>query len=156
GHRRVGSAAPHLGIAAAAYLAAFGLRFDLEPDPYWVATALATLPLLLACKLVGFWSARLFGGSWRHVSVHDVEEIARGNVLGSTLFLAAMVFTFGLRGFPRSVFLLDLALCTLAMSAIRVGIRLAHERGERTRVRRIETLALIVGAGSAGIKLLQE
>ena len=155
-HRQLVSIATHLGIAAFAYLVAFGLRFDLELDPHWVATALATLPLLLACKLVGFWSARLFGGSWRHVSVQDVEDIARGNVLASTLFLAVMVFTHGLRGFPRSVFLLDLVLCTLAMSAIRVGIRLAHERRESTRPRRIETLAIIVGAGSAGIKLLQE
>jgi len=155
-HRQLVSIATHLGIAAFAYLAAFGLRFDLELHPHWVATAVATLPLLLACKLVGFWSARLFGGSWRHVSVQDVEDIARGNVLASTLFLAVMVFTHGLRGFPRSVFLLDLVLCTLAMSAIRVGIRLAHERRESTRPRRIETLAIIVGAGSAGIKLLQE
>jgi FlaA1/EpsC-like NDP-sugar epimerase len=155
-HRNAVSIATHLGIAAAAYLVAFALRFDLELHPHWVETALATLPLLLACKLVGFWSARLFGGSWRHVSVHDVEDIARGNILASTLFLAVMVFTHGLRGFPRSVFLVDLILCTLAMSAIRVGIRLFHERGERRSVRRIETLAIIVGAGSAGIKLLQE
>ncbi|MCC6848626.1 MAG: polysaccharide biosynthesis protein [Deltaproteobacteria bacterium] len=155
-HRQLVAIATHLGIAAAAYLAAFALRFDLELHPRWLAMVAATLPLLLACKLVGFWSARLFGGSWRHVSVHDVEDIARGNLLASTLFLAVMVFTHGLRGFPRSVFLLDLLLCTLAMGAIRVGIRLARERGERRAVRRIETLALIVGAGSAGIKLLQE
>ncbi len=155
-HRHAVSIATHLGIAAAAYLLAFGLRFDLEPHPRWLWIVAETLPLLLACKLVGFWSARLFAGSWRHVSVHDVEDIARGNLLASTLFLAVMVFTHGLRGFPRSVFLLDLLLCTLAMSAIRVGIRLAYERGERRSVRRIETLAIIVGAGSAGIKLLQE
>ncbi|MEB2283294.1 MAG: hypothetical protein B6D46_05980 [Polyangiaceae bacterium UTPRO1] len=155
-HRQVVTVATHLGIAAAAYLAAFLLRFDLEPHPRWLAVAAATLPLLLACKLVGFWAARLFAGSWRHVSVQDVEDLARGNLLASTLFLAVMVFTHGLRGFPRSVFLLDLLLCTLAMGAIRVGIRLAAERGERPAVRRIETLALIVGAGSAGIQLRQE
>ncbi len=155
-HRHAVSVATHLAIAATAYLLAFALRFDLRLNSRWILLALVTLPLLLACKLVGFWSARLFGGSWRHVSVQDVEDIARGNVLASTLFLAVMVFTYGLRGFPRSVFLIDLILCTLAMSAIRVGIRLFHERGARRRVRRIETIAIIVGAGSAGIKLLQE
>jgi FlaA1/EpsC-like NDP-sugar epimerase len=158
-HRQAVSVATHLAIAAVAYLLAFGLRFDLEPHPRWLWLALATLPLLLACKLVGFWSARLFGGSWRHVSVQDVEDIVRGNVLASTLFLAVMVFTHGLRGFPRSVFLLDLLLCVALMASIRIGIRLARERGERSqfgKMRRIETLAIIVGAGSAGIKLLQE
>jgi FlaA1/EpsC-like NDP-sugar epimerase len=158
-HRHAVSIATHLAIAAAAYALAFALRFDLRPHPRWALLVIVTLPILLACKLVGFWSARLFGGSWRHVSVQDVEDIARGNVLASTLFLAVMVFTHGLRGFPRSIFLLDLLLCTMLMSAIRIGIRLAHERGERAehgRHRRIETLAIIVGAGSAGIKLLQE
>ena len=74
--------------------------------------ALATLPLLLACKIAGFWTVRLFSGSWRHVSVQDVEDIVRGNVLASALFLSAMVFFRGLEGFPRAVFLLDLLLCT--------------------------------------------
>jgi FlaA1/EpsC-like NDP-sugar epimerase len=158
-HRHAVSVATHLGIATLAYLVAFGLRFDLEWHPQWVAIAVATLPLLLACKLVGFWSARLFGGSWRHVSVQDVEDLARGNIIASTLFLAAMVFTFGLRGYPRSVFLLDLVLCTLLMSGIRIAIRIGYERGASRAfgtIRRIETLAIIVGAGSAGIKLLQE
>ncbi len=155
-HRHAVSIATHLGIAALAYLGAFALRFDLEWHEHWMWIAFTTLPLVLACKLVGFWTGNLFAGSWRHVSVHDVEDIARGNILGSTFFLAAMVFTHGLRGYPRSVFLLDLLICTLAMCAIRVGIRLARERGERPAVRRIETLAIIVGAGSAGIKLLQE
>jgi FlaA1/EpsC-like NDP-sugar epimerase len=155
-HRRAVSIATHLAIAAVAYLAAFALRFDLRPHPRWIMVAATTLPFVLACKLAGFGAARLFEGSWRHVSVHDVEDIARGNVLASSFFLTAMVFLHGLRDFPRSVFVLDLLLCTVAMAAIRIGIRLASERDERQRVRRIETLALIVGAGSAGIKLLQE
>ena len=104
-----------------------------RPHPHWVALALVTLPLLLACKLVGFWSARLFGGSWRHVSVQDVEDIARGNILASiALPDRDGLHPRALYGFPRSVFLIDLLLCTLSMSAIRIGIRLAHERGERT------------------------
>jgi len=155
-HRHAVSIATHLAIASTAYVLAFWLRFDLRPQPRWIGLMIVTLPLLLACKHVGFWVARLFGGSWRHVSVHDIEDIVRGNVLASSFFLTVMVFTHGLRGFPRSIFLLDLLLCTTLMGAIRIGIRLARERGERPKVRRIETLAIIVGAGSAGIKLLQE
>ncbi len=155
-HRHAVSIATHLAIATTAYILAFWLRFDLRPQPRWIELMIVTMPLLLACKHVGFWVARLFGGSWRHVSVHDIEDIVRGNVLASTFFLTVMVFTHGLRGFPRSIFLLDLLLCTTLMAAIRIGIRLARERGERPKVRRIETLAIIVGAGSAGIKLLQE
>jgi hypothetical protein len=44
-HRQLVSIATHLGIAAAAYVAAFLLRFDLEPHPRWLWVAGYTLPL---------------------------------------------------------------------------------------------------------------
>ena len=148
--------AVNLAIATVAYLLAFGLRFDLAiPFPLAVL-ALFTLPLLLACKLAGFWASGIFSGSWRHVSIGDLQDIARGNLLAAALFLAAMVFSHGLDGFPRSLFLLDPLLCAVLMGGIRVGIRLVAEHRTRPAVRRIETLVLIAGAGPAGIRLLQE
>jgi FlaA1/EpsC-like NDP-sugar epimerase len=147
----------NLGVAAAAYVFAFALRFDLAlPPPDHIHKALESFPLLLVCKLAAFWAFGLFSGWWRHVSVRDVEDIVRANLLASTLFLAAMVFGFGLHSFPRSVFLVDLVLCTGLQAGIRLGIRMLRERSERPVMRRIETLALIVGAGSAGIRLLEE
>ena len=68
-----------------------------------------------------------------------------------------MVFTHGLARLPA----LGLparppALHARSWRGIRVGIRLAaRARASGRRVRRIETLALIVGAGSAGIQLLR-
>ena len=156
-HRTVFTVLLNLLIATAAYVLAFTLRFDLSIPAGYVAVALWTLPTLLACKLVGFWSFRLFSGWWRHVTVYDVVDIARGNLLASTLFVVATVFVYGTEGFPRSVFVLDLLICTAMMCGIRVAIRLMRERDdERVSPRRIETLALIVGAGSAGIHLLEE
>ena len=146
----------NLAIATAAYFVTFALRFDLSIPERYATMALATLPLLLACKLLGFWSFGLFSGWWRHVSVRDVEGVVRGNALASALFLMGMVFLRGLHGFPRAVFLLDFILCTVLMAGIRLAIRLLRERRDRAAVRRIETLALIVGAGQAGIRLLEE
>src|SRR2546426_10732294 len=95
-HRAALTLGTHLTIATVAYLAAFALRFDLTfPDPF-AMVALTCLPLLLACKLGAFWATGVLAGSWRHVSVRDVEDIARGNVLGAAMFLAAMVFVRGL------------------------------------------------------------
>ena len=146
----------NMTIAIAAYLLAFALRFDLTIPAQYLGLALATLPLLLLCKLVGFWTVGLFSGWWRHVSVRDAEDVVRGNLLASVLFLAAMVFLVGLGGFPRTVFILDFVLCTGMVAGGRLAIRLADERRERPTIRRVETLALIVGAGEAGIRLLQE
>jgi FlaA1/EpsC-like NDP-sugar epimerase len=146
----------NLATACGAYLLAFALRFDLSIPAPFLSVALLTLPLLLACKLLGFWAFRLFSGWWQHVSVRDVADITRGNVLASALFLIVMVFGRGLEAFPRSIFLLDFLLCTAMMGGIRVVIRLAREFNHRSGIRRVDTLVLIAGAGSAGIRLLEE
>lgn len=155
-HRTAFTVCGTLAIAAAAYLSAFSLRFDLAVPHHYVIMALRTLPLALLCKVVAFWAFGLFSGWWRHVSVRDAEDIARGNLVGSTLFLVVMVFAHGLGGFPRSVFLLDLMLCTMGMTGVRLAIRVVRERGTRSTLRRIDTLAIVAGAGSAGIQLLEE
>ena len=155
-HRLAVNALPYVAIATGAYLGAFALRFDLTIPGRFLPLALATLPLVVACKLLAFWSAGSLASSWRHLKMRDVEDIVRGNLLGSVLLLVAMVFLTGLRGFPRTVFLMDLVLCASFTGGIRFALRRERERADRPAVRRIETLALIVGAGSAGIRLLEE
>src|SRR5262249_36617023 len=114
-HRRALTVAVNLAVALAAYALAVGLRFDFHLPEDFVPLVPITLVLLLGGKLFAFWATGLFKGWWRHVSIRDVEDIVRGNVLGSTLFLCAMVFGVGLHHFPRSVFLLDLIICTTLM-----------------------------------------
>jgi FlaA1/EpsC-like NDP-sugar epimerase len=146
----------NVAIATLAYTLAFALRFDFAMPVAMAITLVGTLPLVLACKLVAFWACGVLGGSWRYVNMHDMEEIVRASVLGSTLFLATMVFSLGTTGFPRAVFLLDLLLCTGTMAGTRLLIRWWRDREAHPRVRRIEQLVVIVGAGSAGIRLLEE
>ena len=155
-HRAAITTLFNLTLATAAWVLAFALRFDLSVPERYVPVVLALLPVLLGCKLAGFAAFRLSKGWWRHVSIRDLEDIVRGNVLASTLFLASVVFVRGLAGFPRSVFLLDLLLSTVLMAGVRVGIRLVREQRRRAGAPEITTLALIVGAGSAGIRLLGE
>ena len=155
-HRTAITVVGNLTIAAACYLIAFGLRFDFRIPPENFRVALVTLPLLLLCKLIAFRVANLFSGWWQHVSIHDVQDIARGNVVASVLFLVTLVYLRGLHNFPRSVVLIDLLLCVTAMGGMRVAIRIWRERDQRPSSRHIETVALIAGAGSAGIRLLDE
>jgi FlaA1/EpsC-like NDP-sugar epimerase len=156
GHRTTRTVLFHVLAAAVAYVMAFALRFDLDIPERYVRLLGLTLPLLLVCKLIGFSTFRLFSGWWQHVTLYDVADIARGNVLGSVLFLVVMVLTGAAEGFPRSVFLLDLLLCTALVAGARAARRLVHERQQRSTVRRVDKLVLIAGAGSAGIQLLQE
>src|SRR5262249_3045687 len=155
-YRTAITVAGNLAIATAAYVVAFGLRFDFHLPPDHVRLVLMTLPLLLLCKLVAFRLTNLFSGWWQHVSIRDVEDILKGNLLGSAFFLVALVYGRGLHNFPRSVFLIDLLLCVAAMAGSRLAIRIWRERDQHPTTRHIETVALIVGAGSAGIRLLDE
>jgi FlaA1/EpsC-like NDP-sugar epimerase len=155
-YRTLVTVTANLSIAATAYLVAFGLRFDFELPPHQLQTVLLTLPLLLLCKLVAFRSANLFTGWWQHVSVRDARDIVRGNVVGSILFLVTLVYLRGLENYPRSVVLVDMLLCTAAMAGGRLAVRIWREHDQRPATRHVETVALIVGAGSAGIRLLDE
>jgi FlaA1/EpsC-like NDP-sugar epimerase len=155
-YRSIAVATAALVIAASSYVLAMALRFDLTLPPDVKPILISTLPTLLVCKLVGCWSAGLFSGWWRHVNLRDVVDIVRGNIFGSLLFLLAIVFGPGLDGFPRSVFVIDLIICTIVMTGLRVTVRVLRERHARAAVRRIDTLVLIVGAGRTGIRLLEE
>jgi FlaA1/EpsC-like NDP-sugar epimerase len=156
-YRRVATITATVAIIVASYLGAVGLRFDFDVPFDLEPILLHTVAVVAACKIVAFWSTGLFTGWWRHVSIRDVDGIVKGNLFGSLLFLCAMVFGHGLDGFPRSVFLIDLMLCTAATGGVRVALRLVRERHARpSAVRRIDTLALIVGAGTAGIRLLED
>src|SRR2546429_9156173 len=148
-HRAAITTLFNLTLATAAWLVAFALRFDLSVPDRYVPVVVALLPVLLGCKLAGFAALRLSRGWWRYVSMRDLEDIVRGNVLASTLFLAAVVFVRGLAGFPRSIFLLDLLLCTVLMAGVPVAIRPVLEQRRPAGARQGTTPAPLLRAGSA-------
>jgi len=155
-HRTAAAVLVHLAITTLGYTVAFALRFDFA-IPLRMARVLATtLPLVVACRLAAFWACGVFRGSWRYINMRDAEDIVRASVLGSAFFLSAMVFLHGIPGFPRAVFLLDLLLCISTMAGSRLLVRWLRDRRGRPLVRRIDNLVLIAGAGSAGLRLLEE
>ncbi len=155
-HRGSAAVFVHAAMVTLAYTLAFALRFDFAIPPNMAATLVLTLPLVLACRLGAFWACGVFRGSWRYLNMHDVEDVVRASVLGSALLLSTVVFLHGMPGFPRAVFLLDLLLSMSIVAGSRLLVRWLRERRERPLVRRIERLVLIAGAGSAGMRLLEE
>ncbi|MFP8872714.1 MAG: nucleoside-diphosphate sugar epimerase/dehydratase, partial [Myxococcota bacterium] len=146
----------NLCLALVAYLSAFALRFDLVIPAQFYSALLTALPFLLVSKGLGFWMMGLHSGWWRHLSIADVGDIIRGNALGSLLFLSSMALFVGFQGFPRSVFLIDFVLCTAGMATVRLGLRMLREYRENPVPADEADAALIVGAGSAGIRLRDE
>ena len=139
------------------------IRFDGSIPPryfkgfsdavYWV------LPLKLACLF--FFGA--YKGMWRYTGIYDLENLIKACVVSSAVIVSVLVITVRFAGFPRSVFIIDFLQTFLFISGVRVVIRLFLIPGHTTSL--IPFLGktdpkgkkiLVVGAGSAGEKLLRE
>jgi FlaA1/EpsC-like NDP-sugar epimerase len=135
-------------------ISAFLLRFDFSIPPEYREHLWFGLGLLAVAKVVVFQLLGLDRGWWRYVSVPDLLRVGAGNLLGSTLACAAILL-FGPAGFPRSLYILDLLLCSILTAGVRLAVRVVFELsrhpsgGARKRT-------LIYGAGSAGMILLHE
>lgn len=137
-----------------AAVTAFLLRFEFTLPREYVRYLFAGLIVWIVVKPIVFHLNRLDRGWWRFVGVPDVVRIANANLIASVVSLPIIVI-FGPAGFPRSVFVLDLILCFLATSGIRVIARMLAESAKRGNLKP-QKRTFIYGAGVAGVTLLRE
>jgi FlaA1/EpsC-like NDP-sugar epimerase len=148
--------AAQIGLFALSGVVAFLLRFDLSlPSAYRIYLAYA-LPIWILVKIAVFHVAKLDRGLWRYLSVGDLSRIAYGNLTASVVS-CILIKVIAPRGFPRSIYILDLMICFLATSGLRLILRLMLEVTSNARsTKGVEKTTLIYGAGDAGITLLRE
>ncbi len=154
--RRLIMWALQIGIFSFSGAAGFLLRFDFTVPPMYIRYLTCALPIWIVVKIAVFRLAKLDRGLWRYVSVVDVIRVAIGNLVASALS-CVLILAVGPPGFPRSIYALDLIVCFLATSGLRMAVRVMLEttsngRGGRAGGKK----ALIYGAGDAGISLLKE
>jgi FlaA1/EpsC-like NDP-sugar epimerase len=143
----------HLGLFLVSGVAAFLLRFDFSIPASESHDLVFGLAVWLIVKSSVFRWLVLDRGWWRFVSIDDVMRISFGNFIGSLAgFL--VIRWFGPPGFPRTIYFLDLVVCFLATSGIRILVRSLQETVNQGG--RGEKRTLIYGAGAAGISLLRE
>jgi FlaA1/EpsC-like NDP-sugar epimerase len=154
-YRKILIVLAHVALAAGAYFLSFYIRFEFKiPAPYFKLFTCSLLYLVLL-KVVIFYFFRLYEGLWRYVSIYDVSQILKANVMATLAFFLIIRFYHGFIGFPRSVFLVDFVLCVGFLFGIRFISRCLRERF--LPVTDIKgTKVLIVGAGEAGIMTLRE
>jgi len=149
-------------LFAGALVLAYLFRFEFSLDAFF-AEQLRTI--WIPTLLVKFFTFSLFGlyqGMWRYTSTRDFWRLLQASAT-STLLIMAFIFIFYRfeGGYSRAVFLMDGGLTFLFTGALRMAIRsffMMRERDSQgsflpvTLHKRI----LIVGAGSAGEKILRE
>jgi len=144
-----------ISIFALSGLLAFLLRFDGHIPAVHHRHLAWGLLIWVATKTLVFRLFRLDRGWWRFVSIHDMRRIAAGNFAAS-LASYLLIRLIAPAGFPRSVYLLDLLICFLAITGVRVFTRVVLESFGEARQPGLDKPTLIYGAGTAGLMLLRE
>jgi FlaA1/EpsC-like NDP-sugar epimerase len=131
----------------------------------------AILPVAILIKLVCLYIFNVYRGMWRFTSVSDLLGIIKAVSLSTLLIIVYIVLAYRYKNVPRSVVFIDWCFNILAVSGVRLGIRLFFQKYVPTHP--IQSLAapgradeiarrpavlrlLIIGAGNCGEKILRE
>ena len=160
-----------VAAAAAAWMLAYWLRFNMEVSDYFVRSMWQTLLWVVPVQTLIFWAFGLYRGLWRYASLQDLKRILLAVVVSALAVPVVLALVQlphlaapSLHGVvielsqltPRSVLLLDPILLLLLTSGSRVAYRVWKEHNLYGSLRDLGKPVLIVGAGNTALALLRE
>ena len=150
---------------AAAFWAAFLLRFEgVIPAPF-AEVLLLYLPWVIGIKLVVLGATRRYKATWRYTNLREVASVFNRLAVVTLMVFAWLALRRLLPNVPEpyvrgvlpvGVILLDLVLSFLALVAVRVAVRILNEHRQRRAIARTgadRVPTLLIGAGSAGVQV---
>ncbi len=141
-------------IINASYLVALLLRFEGQVPARFRAGYLAVAPLYTLLSLAAYYLAGLFHSLWRFASTVTLFQIVKGATLSALGLVVIMLFSHE-GPFPGSL-IVTVPLWQIALvGGARLAWRLGRERALGPTPRRAVG-ALVVGAGSRGVHLVEE
>lgn len=148
------SGAVLVALLAGSYVLAFLLRFDFQVPPEHMSNLRASFVVAVLVKTLAILLFGLHRSSWRHASLREVEVTIKTAVVATLVLIGANFLTLELRGFPRSIYVLDLVLSIGFVSAAMLAVRMLNDRlgGSRRSGKRL----LIIGGGQTGEQLLRQ
>jgi FlaA1/EpsC-like NDP-sugar epimerase len=153
-----------LFIAFAVYLS-FWLRFDGQIPFEYKQNLLRFVLAAEICKFIFLVALRNYGFTWRYFSVGELLRLGAALFMGWALLGLAMYLVgplvmdplYGIRAFPRSVYIMDLGFSLFFIGSLRISKRAYREFRIRHNVAsKGKARTLIVGAGSAGEQIGKE
>jgi UDP-GlcNAc:undecaprenyl-phosphate/decaprenyl-phosphate GlcNAc-1-phosphate transferase len=153
--RRLVEVLVDFSLVCASFLAAYLLVVGGRGTETQRGLFLAALPVVLGMRYVAFVGFRIYRRVWRFATPRDAAAIAAACLVSEAAAVGVVAATRTLGDFPARVFAVDVVVCTAAVTASRLALRLAPDllglrrRRERRRV-------LVLGAGRAGRSLARE
>lgn len=153
------------------WVASYLIRFDFDIPEKFVDEMVAILPVAILIKLICFYIFDVYRGMWRFTSVTDLVDIIKAVSMSTLIIIVWIVLIYRYKNVPRSVVFIDWGFNILAVSGVRLGIRLFFQKyvptnpiqslapigGFVERIRRVTNKRLLViGAGACGEKILRE
>jgi UDP-GlcNAc:undecaprenyl-phosphate GlcNAc-1-phosphate transferase len=142
------------GLLAAAYYAAFRLRFQGPDFDVFFPPFVRSLAIVIGLQVAGLYFAGKYRQVWRSVSAAELGTLIKGLALGMSGSVLFVLFVFRFERFSRGVFVIDALVAWFLLvgaRAVTSGIdgylRKIRVRGERV---------LVYGAGRGGTLLLRE
>ena len=143
-------------LISASFTASYLIRLQGTGVPWERHVFDRALPALLVARYVFFIVFGLYRGVWRYAGARDAAGVLAACVLSEVVAFLFTWATVPFNGFPQSVFVIDVLLCSFLIGISRFWER-ALARGLATLVGRgDQRRVIIVGAGRSGRSLLRE
>jgi FlaA1/EpsC-like NDP-sugar epimerase len=146
-----------LVAAAAAWVLAFWLRFNLEIPDEFHEVMLARLPWVVAIYAAVFWVLGLYRGLWRYASLPDLQRILMAVGVAALAVPAVLALARLMDGVPRSAYLIAPVFLVVAMGGSRFAYRAWREGRLAPLIAHPQANpVLVLGAGAAAAALVKE
>ena len=148
----------------------FLLRFEFALAEEYRRLIAIGLPFFIIVKLAFLGLFRVYRITWRHVGINDMCNIVNALIVAQLVLIVLVLVPSPLNlfaligrffgpvsiGFPRSIFLIDLGICILLISGLRISKRLYLEIVRKKRNLKQGLRTIIIGAGNTGEMVLRD
>jgi len=143
--------------AAAAWMAAFWLRFNFDMPSEYAAVMMSLLLGVTGIYAAVFWLLGLYKGLWRYASLPDLQRIVVAVGIGAMAVPALLNLMRLGAVVPRTVYVLTPLLLGIVMGASRLAYRAWREGRFLSIIAKPQaTPVLVLGAGTTAAALLRD
>jgi FlaA1/EpsC-like NDP-sugar epimerase len=144
-------------LLALAFYLSFSIRFEGSIPDIHFRQFLICLPLFVGLKIITFYLFQMHRVTWSYVGFYELLKIFKVLTLCSLILSSLILFLAyegSLRGFPRSIFLIDYALSLIFIGGFKISKRV-YLHGKKYPLTK-QKKTLIIGAGNAGEQIVRD